>query len=176
MSRMAYAESEESIAYRVDLPSGPLIHLELQNTVAWPGGAERDRVKYAVQDLCGLLNGVGHIDGSYLNLAQVPAKSDPCDGRTSLWNLQSTAWHPPFSQHAHDPRHEHHLHPAQPASQELEAAVDVNDLQDIMHEEREVQAERLRHEDYFQQFPEQYRRREEVVREMQRVDEHRWAL
>ncbi|WVN90703.1 uncharacterized protein L203_105945 [Cryptococcus depauperatus CBS 7841] len=73
---MAYAESEESIAYRVDLPSGPLIHLELQNTVAWPGGAERDRVKYAVQDLCGLLNGVGHIDGSYLNLAQVPAKSD----------------------------------------------------------------------------------------------------
>nr|ODN86865.1 hypothetical protein L203_03638 [Cryptococcus depauperatus CBS 7841] len=39
------------------------------------------------------------------------------------------------------------------------AVVDVNDLQDIMHEEREVQAERLRHEEYFKQFPEQYRRR-----------------
>ncbi|WVO18686.1 hypothetical protein L204_106406 [Cryptococcus depauperatus] len=70
------AESEESIAYRVDLPSGPLIHLELQNTVAWPGGAERDKIKYAVQDLCGLPNGVGFIDSSHFNLAQVPAESE----------------------------------------------------------------------------------------------------
>ncbi|WVO16500.1 hypothetical protein L204_104177 [Cryptococcus depauperatus] len=76
MSRMAHAEPEESIAYRVDLPSGPLIHLELQSTVVWPGGAERDRIKYGVQDLCGLSNGVGFIDGSYLNLAQVPAESE----------------------------------------------------------------------------------------------------
>nr|ODN89375.1 hypothetical protein L203_02083 [Cryptococcus depauperatus CBS 7841] len=76
MSHMAHEESEESIAYQVDLPSRPLIHLELQNTVAWPGGAERDRVRYAVQDLCGLLNGVGFIDGSHLNLAQVPARPE----------------------------------------------------------------------------------------------------
>nr|ODN92257.1 hypothetical protein L204_05356 [Cryptococcus depauperatus CBS 7855] len=88
----------------------------------------------------------------------------PCDGRTSHWNPQSTAWHPPFSQYAHVPRHEHRLHPAQPASQELEAVVDVNDLQDIMHEKREVRAERLRHEDCFQQFPEQYRRLQVIPR------------
>nr|ODN89374.1 hypothetical protein L203_02082 [Cryptococcus depauperatus CBS 7841] len=56
------------------------------------------------------------------------------------------------------------------------AVLDVDDLQDIMHEERETWIERLRHEDYFKQFPEQYRRREEVVREMQKVDERRWAL
>nr|ODO01128.1 hypothetical protein L204_01855 [Cryptococcus depauperatus CBS 7855] len=55
-------------------------------------------------------------------------------------------------------------------------AVDVNDLQNTMHEEREVRAERLRHEDYFKQFPEQHRRRQEVVREIQMIDERRRAL
>ncbi|WVN90369.1 uncharacterized protein L203_105605 [Cryptococcus depauperatus CBS 7841] len=80
---MAYAEPEESIANRVDLPNGPLILLELQNTVAWPGGAERDRIKYGVQDLWCHPNGVSLVDGSHLNLAQAPAK--PERGALSFW-------------------------------------------------------------------------------------------
>ncbi|WVN90812.1 uncharacterized protein L203_106055 [Cryptococcus depauperatus CBS 7841] len=56
------------------------------------------------------------------------------------------------------------------------AVVDTDDLQDIMHEEREVRAERLRHKDYSKRFPEQYRRREEVVREMQMIDKRRRTL
>nr|ODN95619.1 hypothetical protein L204_04160 [Cryptococcus depauperatus CBS 7855] len=56
------------------------------------------------------------------------------------------------------------------------AVLNADDLQSIMHEDREMQAERLRHGDYFRQFPEQYRRRQEVVREMQMIDERRRAL
>ncbi|WVN89567.1 uncharacterized protein L203_104793 [Cryptococcus depauperatus CBS 7841] len=93
MNRMAHGEPEESIAHRFDLPKGDVARFydrclvasvhRSSEFIAWPSCAERDRIKYSVQNLWGLFSCVDFIDGSHINLAQAPAK--PERGAASFW-------------------------------------------------------------------------------------------
>nr|ODN96216.1 hypothetical protein L204_03910 [Cryptococcus depauperatus CBS 7855] len=79
MNRMAHGEPEESIAHWFDLPKGDVARFydrclvatvhRSSEFIAWPSCAERDRIKYSVQNLWGLFSCVDFIDGMLLLVA-----------------------------------------------------------------------------------------------------------